>query len=167
VLRNLVLGPASAADLAHDLGLPIEQVRYQLTRLKADGLVSVWGQRQRRGTREQIFRANPRRAFRLESELVSEAPLARRAYQEPILRTLFSEVLEAIRAGAFHDRFDHTVAHVPLSLDIGGYRELETILDHAVERLFAIRDQSLQRSEGVARGNVLAVSGLIHLAEGV
>ncbi|HEX4865281.1 MAG TPA: winged helix-turn-helix domain-containing protein, partial [Acidimicrobiales bacterium] len=148
VMGSLALGPATAAELSREAGVPVDKVRYQLRLLRADGLVQVHDLRQRRGTLEQVFVANPRRALEHESKLAAEAPEARRAFQGPIVRLVFSEVLEAIRTGAFHARPDHTVARVPLTLDVRGYREVEAILTRALERMFAIREESLRRSEG-------------------
>jgi DNA-binding transcriptional ArsR family regulator len=165
VMNRLSIGPASIADLAAEIDLPVEQIRYQLRRLKADGLVVVHGHRQRRGTMEQVFLADLRAIWAYETRLISEAPTALRDFQMGLLQALFGEILEAIRTGAFHDHPDHTVARVPLSLDAGGYREIELILGSALTRLCAIRDESLRRWGEVDEEGLPAVSALILLEQ--
>ncbi len=163
VTTSLALKPASATDLAAELGVPVGRIRYQLRRLRSEGVILVHDQRQRRGTLEQVFAADPRRAMALESQLLAEASSARRAWQAVVLRAIFGEVLEAIRAGALHHNYDHTIGRVPLTLDAAGFREVEAILTATVERVFVLREESLRRLEKAGAEPLRGLSALFHL----
>jgi predicted ArsR family transcriptional regulator len=162
MLDSLLFKPQSATELAAEVRVPVDRVRYQLGRLKADGLILVHHERPRRGTLEQVYVADPRRTEEFESKLAAEAPAARRLTQETTVRMLFSGLLMAIRAGAFHDRADYTVARAPLTLDAQGYDEVQTILEQTMERLFEIREESLARLERSGQPPLAAISGMLH-----
>lgn len=165
LLTSLALEPRTAIELADELSLPLEKVRYQLRRLNADGAIQVHGEHQRRGMVEKIYIADPRRNAELETQLVAEATDARRIFQRALLTTLFRELLEAIQAGAFHERLDYTLAFVPLALDPRGHDEVEEIVVERMERMFAIREECLRRLERTDEPRLAAISAFLHLEQ--
>jgi DNA-binding transcriptional ArsR family regulator len=55
IMAILVQRPASAAELAAELGLEADAVRYQLRRLQGWGMIEESESRQRRGTLERYY----------------------------------------------------------------------------------------------------------------
>lgn len=147
VVDCLVLGPASAAELADELGVPVERVRYQLKRLRRAGIVSVHAEGSRRGAVEYLYAADSRKLVFLEDEAAANPGQRLRRHVPPSLRMIFKEALEATQAGAFHGRDDCNITRVPLRLDPRGYREVREIVDAAVRDLFEVREGSSARLE--------------------
>ncbi len=146
--------------------MPLEKIRYQLKRLKSDGLVRVHGERPTRGTVERTYLADPRRAADHDAKIVAAASGARRRFQEPIVMGVFRELLESIRVGVFREHSE-VIARVPLKMDARGHREVERILTCATEKLFTIREESLSRLEESSASPLLIVAALLHLEEPV
>jgi DNA-binding transcriptional ArsR family regulator len=161
IVTSLTLEPASAAELAVQLGAPIEQVRYQIKWLREAGLVSVHERRERRGALEHTYIADSRKmGFSTEDALAFPAERLRRC-QFAMLRLIFKEALEAIRTGALSNPDDYLILRVPLRLDRDGFKEIVAISDAALERLFTIREESLARLRGGDEESTLTNSVLL------
>lgn len=154
VVDCLVLAPSTAGEVSHELGAPIEQIRYQIKRLRRAGIVTVHAERWRRGAVEYVYVADPRELV-LSREDAATYPMKQRRKQIPqSLRMIFKEVLEATQAGMFHGRDDYDIARIPLRLDPRGIREVCEIVEVAVRDLFDARERSmarLQKSGGKPR----------------
>jgi DNA-binding transcriptional ArsR family regulator len=165
IMRSLSLRPGSASDLAAEHDLAVEKVRYQLRRLKSEGLIRVHGQRQTRGTVELTYLADPRRAVSRESEVVAEATGSRRRFQEPLVLNTFREIVDALQTGVFRDNPGDAIARVPLKLDSLGYLEIQRVMDRAMERLVGLREESLRRLERSGGAPLMVVAALFHIEE--
>jgi DNA-binding transcriptional ArsR family regulator len=145
VVDCLLLEPATAAELAAELGVPVEQVRYQIKRLRRAGIVTVHRERRRRGAVEYVYVADARELI-VSKEAAAVFPKNQRRRQIPgSLRSIFKEALEATQAGSFQGRDDCDVARIPLRLDLTGFREVREIVEAAVRELFDVREKSMAR----------------------
>lgn len=154
VVDCLVLGPATAVELAQELDVPVERIRYQLKRLRRAGIVSVHAERWRRGAVEHIYVADYRQLVFPEEGAGSHVATRHRRQIPQSLRSIFKEALEATHAGSFHKRDDCGIVRIPVRLDRRGFREVHEIFEAAVRDLFDVRDKSgsrLSRSGGRAR----------------
>lgn len=145
VVDCLVLSPATATELSAELGVEVERIRYQLKRLRRAGIVSVEGERGRRGAVEYVYIADSRKLVLPEEEMVSLSSTARRRQIPQSLRVIFKEALEATQAGAFHRREDCIIVRIPLRLDPRGFREVRKIIEAAAHELFQARERSTAR----------------------
>jgi DNA-binding transcriptional ArsR family regulator len=161
VLSSLAWRPQSARQVAAELDLPIEKVRYQLKRLREQGIVVLHGERPRRGTVEGIYKADARLGLDYESQLVAESGDPR-AFEDMGFRIIFKEVLDAIVAGAFRAGREYTLARMPLTLDEQGHAEIEAIFTAAVTRLSEISKESFQRMEASGEAPISTLSALVH-----
>jgi DNA-binding transcriptional ArsR family regulator len=147
IVTALTLEAASVADLAAQLDVPAERVRYQIKRLRQTGIVEVHGQRERRGAREHTYIANSRRATYSTENALLDPDNPWKKHGLAMLRVMFGEAVEATRAGAFRDRDDYFVVRIPMRLDEKGFSEVSEIYDAALEGLFTLREKCLARLE--------------------
>ncbi|HEU5253082.1 MAG TPA: winged helix-turn-helix domain-containing protein [Solirubrobacterales bacterium] len=147
LVTRLALGPASAAELAADLDVPVEQVRYQLKRLRAAGIVTIHGEREHRGAVERTFVADGRKLVFRGEELAGLPERELRGHDTELLRIFFREVVEAARTGSLFDEDEHFLVRMPLLLDAQGFREVGERFEAALDRLLEVRTQCLARLE--------------------
>lgn len=163
IVDRLALEPASAAELAAALDAPIEQVRYQLKRLRAAGLVRVHREGTRRGAIERTFIADCRKAV-LGADEVRDIPEHRlRALKTETVRLTFREAVAAARTGALRNDERHFLIRIPLLLDARGFREVGERLELALSQLLELREECLARSEESGEKPRPATTGLFFL----
>ncbi|MFL5872207.1 MAG: winged helix-turn-helix domain-containing protein [Solirubrobacterales bacterium] len=153
VVDCLVLQPATAGELADELDAPIEQIRYQIKRLRRAGIVTVHEEMRRRGAVEYVYVADATELILSREEAAAYPTKLWRRQIPQSLRSIFREALEATRAGAFHGH-DCSIIRTPLLLDITGSREICEIFEAAVRDLLEAREKSmtrLQKSGGETR----------------
>ncbi len=147
IVNNLSIGPASAAELAADLDAPVEQVRYQIKRLRAAEMVTIHQERQRRGAVERTYIADSRKLALPGDEMFTVSPKRLQDHDSDTLRAIFQGAVEAARAGASRRDERHFILRVPLLIDAEGFREVGELFEGAVARLFELREESLARLE--------------------
>ncbi|HEU5253080.1 MAG TPA: helix-turn-helix domain-containing protein [Solirubrobacterales bacterium] len=153
VVDCLVLAPATIGELADEMGVPAERIRYQVKRLRRAGIVSVHEEKRRRGAVEYVYVADSRRLVSPGEEAGDRGHRQRRHVTQS-LRSIFKEALQATQAGAFRGWEDCGISRVPLRLDPRGFGEVRQIIESAVGDLFDVREKSsirLQRTGETAR----------------
>jgi DNA-binding transcriptional ArsR family regulator len=159
ILTALALRPASAKELAAELGAPVGKIRYQLGRLRKAGLVEQRESRQRRGVLEQVYVAPPEPVWDEEFDEVS--PPQREKAVAAILKTILSDVTKAMRAGSFARRDDVVVVRTPLRVDQQGWAEATKVHRDALADLLKVRERSMDRIEAGAAPAADAYSFLL------
>jgi DNA-binding transcriptional ArsR family regulator len=150
VVDCLVLEPATAGELADELGVPVEQIRYQIKRLRRAGIVLVHDKRWRRGAVEYVYIADSRQLVFPQESAPSSAN-QRRRYIPRSLRSIFKEALEATQAGAFRETDDCVVVRIPVRVDRTGFQEIREIIEAAAGDILEAGEKSkirLQRAAG-------------------
>jgi predicted ArsR family transcriptional regulator len=147
ILSTLQLnGPLSAAELAGDLGRPVESVRHQLRQLLNVGLLER-ERRKRGGRAEFVYRSDPRQALITSREL-AEAPIGLLKQAETrLLRIMFREATGAIEAGAF-DGHEHAAVRLVFPLDEPTLSQVERIMAGLLETAFGITESAAKRLRG-------------------
>lgn len=161
IAEALTLEPASAGELAAQLAAPIEQVRYQIKRLRALGLVTVYAERHRRGAVERTYIADCNALIYRRDEVGSIPELRLRAQEAETWRGIFRDAVEAARTGALRNDDRHFVVRIPLSLDAQGFREVGERFETAVARLLEVREECLARTEESGEAPRPATTGLL------
>jgi DNA-binding transcriptional ArsR family regulator len=147
IVFQLILRPASAAELAETLSAPIEKVRYQLKRLDRAGFVSTLRERRRRGTMERVYRVESRKLI-WDSEEAALVPLAKfKDYEAAMALMIFRGALSANRSRAFQEKRTYLIVRIPIRVDTQGTAEVSKIFEVLVDRLIELRDESLRRLE--------------------
>jgi DNA-binding transcriptional ArsR family regulator len=147
IITCLTLTPASAAELADRLGMPLSRIRYEIGRLVDAGLVRVYAGRPRRGTVERVYFAESCRETYDHGGRTREELVARKRADVQVVNAVFREAVEATRAGHFEARTESLIARVPMTLDERGVTEIARVIGGALERLFALRAESQMRLE--------------------
>lgn len=161
MLDALNIEPTSAAELAERIEMPLGKVRYELNRLLREGIIRIHAEQMRRGTVERIYIGESRNLIWSDREMADLTANDYEAFSRVTVNRLFREVLEATKAGAFHDRDDFCLARVPMRIDREGLQEIHTLFDASLERLLALRDRCINGlSEGESPARI-ALSGLL------
>lgn len=143
ILTALIFKPASAADLAAELELPIGRVRYQLGRMRKAGLAELREERPRRGVVERVYfiRPNlisPEDASHLTQEEINHGHVE-------ILKVIVQDSLAALRTGSFSARKDFMAARVPMRLDEEGWKKATELQHDTLGRLIEIHVEASTR----------------------
>jgi DNA-binding transcriptional ArsR family regulator len=161
ILEQLTLEAASAAELATDLAAPVEQVRYQIKRLRALGLVTVQSERHRRGAVERTFITDCSELIFRRDEVAGIPERRLRDLGAETWRSLFRDAVEAARTGTLHNDDRHHVVRLSLPLDAQGFREVGERFEVAVDRLVEVRKGCLVRLEESGEKPRPGITGLL------
>jgi DNA-binding transcriptional ArsR family regulator len=160
IVSALAVRPSSATQLARELDAPVERIRYHIRRLRRSGLVRLHSQRVQRGLTEGVFVSEPRQQVFYPYDVPSGRRLE--SFAARGITSVFREALTATREGAFHDRDDFCVMRIPLLLE--GQKEFHQVhqrIHEAVERLIALREESLERLEEYGATSRVAISDVL------
>ena len=138
--------PASATQLAAELGLPRQRVNYHVRRLEAAGLVELVEERPRRGFTERVLRSAAR-SFLIDPDLLGEPPATPSPHR---LDRFAADHLVTTAAGVVRD-----VTHMRDAAARGGRRLLTFTLETEV-RLAAPADV-----ERLANDLAAGVAGIV------
>jgi predicted ArsR family transcriptional regulator len=141
----LNLGPASAEELATRLGVSTEAVRCELNRLRAVDAVKVHSIHLSRGLRQHVYLSESRNLTFNREDVATYTGERLDGFCRETAVAIFSEALAATRAGAFHARDDFCMARIATTFDAQGFRETSDLMEDALERLFSLREECLER----------------------
>jgi DNA-binding transcriptional ArsR family regulator len=145
IIVALLHRPASAAELAAELGLPADRVRYQLRQLADAGVVEVAEEKARRGVVERFYLADDKTTLFEDEELEELPPAVLDRMHGQILKASLSDALDSLKAGMISRREGSVVAQMPLRIDAQGWSELVDIYREALDRAIEVRAESAAR----------------------
>jgi DNA-binding transcriptional ArsR family regulator len=145
VVDRLLLGPASAAEVAADLGRDAQAVRHLLRRLVKGGVVERGKKSNRRGVSEFLYACDPRRTA-LSSELLSGLPAEQvdRGVVR-VLRELFREAMAASTSESYFAREKFIAARFPFPLDRPGWRRAALLHTRLLDSIAEARERANAR----------------------
>jgi len=136
---------ASPSDLARDAGLSVNHVAYHVKELEKLGYVELVEAVPRRGTVEHFYRA--KRRFLFDDRAWERLPPAvRHEISADVFKQMVEDASEALVEGTILARTSHLSCTLLLA-DEEGWRELRSILDEALERVFALQAECTERLE--------------------
>lgn len=143
ILTSLTQKAATAEAIAAETGQPVEQVRARLQKMIEEGMVQE--ELSEESPDEPLYIPAP--AARLfESEFWSQVGREERDEISRAIHSLITgEVDRSIDEGSFDARDDRHLVRAPLFLDEQGWREIDQILDAALNAALAARDRSAER----------------------
>lgn len=145
IAEALTMRPATAVELAAEIGAPLARVRYELRAFEKASMVKVHCCRERRGAVEYVFVADSRQMTLFGTDLAVRGERARHAWGTEWMRLVFREAVEGVRDGSFDPRGDWRLGRVPLRLDRQGFAEISASMDSTLEELFELRDECFLR----------------------
>jgi DNA-binding transcriptional ArsR family regulator len=161
IADNLIVRPASAAELAQTLDLPVEKVRYHLRRMRVGALVEVRGKTRRRGVSENLYSIDPRKLILSDCEV---AGLSDRLLDHTHLRGLrmmFREAVEAVAAGTYVARPEYVVSRFTVPIDETGRHEAWEIHHELIDEILRVSQSALERLEAGEKDGTLALAAIL------
>lgn len=147
---------ASKPEIAKELGLPPDKVRYELDVLKkmTPPLVELEYERPVRGTVEKFYRAT-KRAYLSPDEWPGVPDAVKSSMRGSLLDILVKDAVAAVDRGTFDAHPDAHMSWTPAILDEQGWEDTVAILFRAMNEVIEVRDQSAERlaerdAEGVS-----------------
>jgi hypothetical protein len=164
VLQAVVDRPGTARQLGHELDEDPETVLSHLLELWEDGCVELGPGLQAEDPLDRRYRiAN----YLLEdSEWAALSKPDREALSATLLQVVLTEVLVAMKAGAFDERTDRHVSWKRLRLDEEGWEELATLLRRTLNEIEAVQERSRDRLTRSGEECVEAMVSLVSFERG-
>ncbi len=138
--------PASAKEVAGELGQSISAVWYHMNKLLELGCIELVGTKRRRGATERFYKATVAEFF--DDETWSRIPENKRiSITVNILKLIANDIDEAIQAGTV-DTVDNHLTRSPINLDRQGWEDANALLDETLEGVMKIREEAALRMAG-------------------
>lgn len=135
IVDRLLLGPASAAEVARDLDLDAQAVRHLLRRLLRGGMVERGEKSNRRGVSEFLYSCDLRRTA-LSSNNLSGLPADQvERTLTRVVRKLFRETKAASESGSLFAREEFITVRFPVPLDEPGWRRAGLLHDRLLAEI--------------------------------
>jgi DNA-binding transcriptional ArsR family regulator len=144
---------ASPREIATEMDEPVNNVTYHVKRLLELGCIELVSARPARGGRvvEHFYRATSRVLF--DDDVWQAFGEKEKAdVTTGIMRLMSGDINEAMIRGTFYDPDDNHLSRSPMVLDPEGWREVNSVLDEAMERLMAIQDRVIERRSSEDEG---------------
>jgi DNA-binding transcriptional ArsR family regulator len=139
---------ASPSELAKEFGEETKHIAYHVKVLLALGCIELVEVEQAAGGRaaKHYYRAIVRPYFNAEDwELMGDNE------KQSLLTTLMSlvseDIADAMKTGTFYDPDDNHLSRTPMVVDGEGWREVISLLDCTVDKLFAIQERVISRNK--------------------
>jgi DNA-binding transcriptional ArsR family regulator len=144
ILRLLNRHEASPNEIAAELGEPLGNVSYHVRMLHKLDCVELVRTVPRRGAVEHYYRGKRRTRF-TRGEWQGLPGEARRAMNDVILRTIWSELHESMDSGVFNTRAESQVSRLALTLDERGWEQLSGLLADLEDSVAELERESAER----------------------
>jgi DNA-binding transcriptional ArsR family regulator len=159
----LCVQPASAGEIAEELGEPADKIRYQLRKLRDAGLIEVSEERRRRGVVERIYVAREEEMDFTFEEAVLVPEKVRSQFALHLLRVIFRTSVDALSKGAMVEKERTLVSMVPMRVDLRGWEELTRLHRETLDRTLELKAESARRLEESGDPSIPATSVLLWL----
>lgn len=139
---------ASGTEIGEEIGADVSSFYHHLKELERLGCIEKVETRQRRGSKEHVFRA--KRAVFFDDEAWEKLPPSVRAdVTVSFVQQIFDRAVASIDAGTFGGKDEEHVSWVALRLDRTGWSEVAALLERALRD---VRDLQRQSSARIAAG---------------
>lgn len=154
---------ASPKEIAEQMGEPINNVTYHVKRLLDLGCIELVSVRPAGGGRvvEHFYRATTQIFF-------DEEAWQRFGEQEKtnvttgIMRLMSNDINESMIHGTFNEPDDNHLSRVPMTVDLEGWKEVESLLEQTLEKLMDIRTKAVER-RGSGTGDEETLHTRVHM----
>lgn len=141
ILDERVASPNEIAEIIEER---LPNVSYHVRALLDLGCIELVDTAQRRGAIEHYYRAVVRPFFS-DSDWKRIPRSGRQAISDTVLRVIWEDVSNAIKAGTFDSRPDRYLTHSPMRLDDQGWLEAADVMAKAYAQIEKIESQSARR----------------------
>jgi AcrR family transcriptional regulator len=155
---GLIIGerPASAEEVAREVGDSVERVRGEIANLMSTGLIIALEEETEGGESEVVY--HPNTDF-IDEDRWAEMSLAeRQAASRQIANLVIAEIEQAIELGTFDARLDRHLSRTPLLLDAQGWRELMALHEQTFHTSIEIQSRSADRLQRSGEPSIFGTS---------
>jgi predicted ArsR family transcriptional regulator len=145
ILDLVQMEPVSAAEIAADLGAPVESVRHHLRKLHQMGLVERAGRTRRRGPLEHLYTREASRVIVGPGEFANISTTFLDRTHAKLLRTMFRDAKDAVVAKTFASRDEFALIRFPISLDDQGWQQALTLHGRLLDSVVEISERAKER----------------------
>jgi DNA-binding transcriptional ArsR family regulator len=135
---------ASPNLLAQELDQSLNLVAYHVRVLEKYDCIELVDTKQRRGATEHFYRAT-RRQFLSDSEWARMPESLRPGLSGAMLKSMFDDIEEAVKAGTFDEKEDRHLTRTPLVVDKEGWSAVNELLLETYDKALEIQAQSQAR----------------------
>jgi AcrR family transcriptional regulator len=134
---------ATPNDLAKQIGVPVEDMKYHLEQLALGGLVEIAEIRGAGDAAEPLYSSQTN--WIEDSEWERMSPAERQAISRQIVRVITGELDRAVEGETFDARVDRHLSHTPVLVDEQGWSELMKIHLDTFRASLEVRDRAKER----------------------
>jgi hypothetical protein len=156
IVNRLSFEDASVAELAAELAVPVDKVRYHVGRMLDASLIELRGRTRRRGVAENLYGADVHKLVINRGDLLQLPPYRQAQINVRLLRLMFQEVMGAARAGTSRTLQEQVMIRFPLRLDEQGRRDTLDLHGEVREKILEAGEVSLRRLEESGEQPVMA-----------
>ncbi|HVW45471.1 MAG TPA: winged helix-turn-helix domain-containing protein [Solirubrobacterales bacterium] len=135
---------ASPNLLAQELDQSLNLVAYHVRVLEKYDCIELVDTKQRRGATEHFYRAT-RRQFLSDSEWARMPQSLRPGLSGAMLKSMFDDIEEAVKAGTFDEKEDRHLTRTPMVVDKEGWGQVNALLLETYDKLMEIQTESQAR----------------------
>lgn len=154
---------ASPSELAKEFGETTRHVAYHVKVLLELGCIELVDVELVAGgrTAKHFYRAIVRPYFdAADWTVLSESE--KHSVLTMLMRLVSEDIADAMKTGTFYDPEDNHLSRTPMVVDDEGWQEVISVLDRAVDELFAIQTRVADRSEGKGAATMPAKVAILH-----
>ena len=152
---------ASPNLLSQELDQSLNLVAYHVRVLEKYDCIELVDTKQRRGATEHFYRAT-RRQFLSDSEWARMPQSLRPGLSGAMLKSMFDDIEEAVKSGAFDEQEDRHLSRTPMVVDQKGWDETSKLLSETLDRVFEIQAESQERLTSSGEEGMLSKVEMLH-----
>lgn len=149
--------PLSAAQIAEELAMPVQKVRYQLRQLLRAELIELTSTKKRRGATERYYRT-VRSPIIWDEEFAKLSDPQKLQIAKIVLSAVFADASRAVREKTV---IEHHLTRVPLDADDQGWKELLEIHKRTFEEIEQVKLRVDRRLRLSGEGTKPVISALL------
>jgi DNA-binding transcriptional ArsR family regulator len=161
VLATLNERISSPNEMAREIGVPVTDVSYHARQLRNQRYIELVDTARRRGATEHFYRAS-KSLLSFDDLAWARLPASiRPSISAELLELIIEEAVEALAAETFEAR-DRHLSRTAMRIDEQGWRDLMQALEETLDRVLAIRDESVRRTLSTGESGVpvsVAIAG--------
>lgn len=152
---------ASPNLLSQELDQSLNLVAYHVRVLEKYDCIELVDTKQRRGATEHFYRAT-RRQFLSNSEWARMPESLRPGLSGAMLKSVFDDVEEAMKAGTLDEIEDRHLSRTPMVVDKQGWADVASLLSDTLDRVLEIQAEASARIAETKEPAILSKVQILH-----
>jgi hypothetical protein len=146
VLATLNERIASPSEVAEEIGVDVKYLNYHFEELQRNDCIELVRTERCRGATKHYYRAKRTICFS-NREWANLPASLRGGFSTYWLQAIARDATKALERGTFDARCERHLSWTPRRVDEQGWRDINAVLDEALDRILAISGESAERLE--------------------